>query len=188
MQSDRLAELVERLGLLLRGVLRERASVHGLQPVHVQVLDYLARCNRYSNTPAALTSYLQATKGTVSQSLQRLVERGLVSKLTDTADRRVVRLRLTPRGRRMLADCSATAAVADAARSLAPGRVTAAAGVLQDLLRALQQANGLASFGQCRTCRHLQTPSPGRFRCGLTGESLRAADTALICHEHAAPD
>lgn len=69
MAVDRLYALLERIGNLLRAEERAAGLRHGPQPVHLQALRYVQSCNRYSNTPAALTEYLGLTKGTVSQTL-----------------------------------------------------------------------------------------------------------------------
>ncbi|MFN2812475.1 MarR family winged helix-turn-helix transcriptional regulator, partial [Escherichia coli] len=68
----------------------------------LSALHYLARCNRYSDTPLGVTEYLGLTKGTVSQSLKVLEGRGLISKLPDARDRRSVHLRLTDAGRALI--------------------------------------------------------------------------------------
>ena len=97
-RAERAHELIERMANLLRA---EARRVDGqLQPVHLQALAYLARCNRYSDTAGALTEYLGLTKGTVSQTLNVLEREGLIAREEDPADRRRVRLRLTPAGRR----------------------------------------------------------------------------------------
>jgi MarR family transcriptional repressor of emrRAB len=56
---------------------------------------------------------------------------------------------------------------------------------LFDLLRALQVAHELRSFGVCRTCRFF-APEGDKFRCGLTKEPLEFEQTTKICREHAA--
>ncbi|MCI0482724.1 MAG: MarR family transcriptional regulator, partial [Candidatus Dadabacteria bacterium] len=65
--GGKIASLIERLGNLLRA--EERAAGAGLLPVHVRMLSYLSVCNRYSDTPAAVTEFAGATKGTSSQSI-----------------------------------------------------------------------------------------------------------------------
>src|SRR3982751_1145499 len=97
-----LLELVERLGNLMRSELRKSGSDESLQPVHLQALVYLSKANRYSNTPQALADYLGLTKGTVSQTLLLLDRRGLIERFEDDIDRRVVRLRLSSAGQRLL--------------------------------------------------------------------------------------
>jgi MarR family transcriptional regulator, negative regulator of the multidrug operon emrRAB len=47
----------------------------------------------------------------------------------------------------------------------------------------LQRANGSRTFGVCRSCRFFRRQRSG-FECGLTGEPLSAADSAMICREH----
>lgn len=186
MNPPRILELIERLGNLLRAGQRRAGQAAGLQPVHLQVLGYLARCNRFSNTPAALTAYLGTTKGTVSQTLAVLERNGLVERHADAADGRVVRFRLTRGGRAALRGLQTTPDWERALGTLSAAQRAAAESALDQLLRTLQQANGQRAFGVCRSCRHLQRQGRG-WRCGLNGEALDADDTARICHEHAYP-
>jgi len=148
MSEPNLIELVERLGGLLRAHSRRQGAVLGLQPVHLQVLDYLARCNRFSNTPAALTAYLQATKGTVSQSLKLLRQRGLVARRADADDRRVVRLALTVQGCRVQAQMAPVDALRVMLAGLPSADVAVTGRVLEGCLRALQRASGFNGFSQ----------------------------------------
>ena len=49
MKESKLKDLVERLGALLRAEQRGVGLDRQLQPVHQDVLHYLARCNRYTD-------------------------------------------------------------------------------------------------------------------------------------------
>ena len=165
--------------------MRQRGQQHGLQPVQVETLRYLARCNRYSDTPQAVASYLSSTKGTVSQTLKVLEREGLLTKTTDSDDRRVVRLRLTKKGRR-LARWFAVPDLLNEALSNDPRREEVLTEELEGLLTELQKAGGQRSFGVCRTCRFFQRERQG-FRCGLTLDTLSDSDSLLICREHEHP-
>lgn len=60
---------------------------------------YLSLCNRYSDTPAALSNYLGMTRGTASQTLALLRrKKALLKKNANTSNRRVVYLGLLPEG------------------------------------------------------------------------------------------
>lgn len=180
--AARLYDLLERLGNLVRVEDRAAAAAHGLQPVHVQALQFLARCNRYSDTPRALAEWLGATKGTTSQSVQRLLARRLVAARKDPADRRRVHLSLTERGAALHAQLVPPALLKELeAGAEAPADAEA---VLAALLVALQRARGGPAFGVCRTCRHFERAAGGAGVCGLTGEPLAPAETRLICREH----
>ncbi len=177
---------LERLCNLLRVEARALGAAHGLLPVQLEALHYLSQCNRYSDTVQSVTDYLGQTKGTVSQTLKVLEARGLVRKLRDAGDRRVVHLTVTPAGRRLVTRFVPARFIGEAL-GLLPGRdsdqlVQGLAG----LLRAAQQANRGRTFAACKTCRFNQT-GEGAFRCGLTGEALSEADVELICREHEYP-
>ena len=175
-------EYIERLSNLFRKEARQAAAVYGLQPVQLDALKYLGLCNRYSDTPLGVTDYLGMTKGTVSQSIKMLVDKNLVEKLPDKNDRRVVHLKLTIEGKRLL-------------KSLEPSQLlmkipadaidqTAVAEQLQQLLRTIQQENQLKTFGVCHSCHYNQKLDKGKHRCGLTEETLTKKDIQLICREH----
>ncbi|MGF1613532.1 MAG: MarR family winged helix-turn-helix transcriptional regulator [Gammaproteobacteria bacterium] len=184
MSARVLFELVERMGTLVRAELRKSAAALKLQPVHLQVLAYLARCNRYSNTPAAVTSYMGITKGSASQSLLVLERKQLLKKVPDSKDRRVVHVQLTERGHAVLSSTFPPVLWQQASAGLEEARLVFAAQTLQEILSNAQQRQRYQTFGQCFTCRHFIQEGVDKFRCGLTQEALSAAESQQICHEH----
>lgn len=180
-----LAVVLERLTNLLRAEQREAGAAAGLQPVHLASLAYLSRANRYSDTPAAVTDYLGATKGTVSQSLRLLERKGFIARRPDAEDKRVAHLELTASGKRALAAAWPSSRLDEALASLAPKRQERLEEDLLELLTALQRTQGGRSFGVCRTCRLFERTAEG-FRCGLTGEPLAPPETEKRCREHEA--
>lgn len=179
----RAALLLERLARLVR------AGDHagGLAPAQWEALRYLARANRFSRTPAALADYLGATRGTVSQTLIVLEDKGLVRKSESSRDRRSVELTLTPRGAALLEHD----ALKDLARAIDASREAGA--VAQGLEAVLHEAlllRGGRAFGVCRTCRHFRPGGRGDkaakpHHCTLLDEPLSDADASLVCFEHA---
>ena len=102
MKSNLIYDYVERLSELLRVDSRQAGAEHGLQPVQLEALHYLSICNRYSDTPMAVTEYLGQTKGTVSQTLKVLERKGLLSKQRDKNDKRISHLKVSSKGKRLL--------------------------------------------------------------------------------------
>src|SRR3954471_23796070 len=107
----------------MRTELRKSGPDESLQPVHLQALLYLARANRYSNTPQALAEYLGLTKGNVSQTLLLLDRPGVIEGFEDDIDRRVVRLRLSSAGEQFIAESQPTLAWQNATRNISPIRI-----------------------------------------------------------------
>ena len=175
------AELIERLGVVRRAARRAAAADAGLSLAQLDALRYLASCNRFSNTPAAVAEYLDATRGTTSQSLRALERKGLIAGRSDARDGRVRHLLPTPAGHDVL-EATRTDEIERAVLGLG-GRSTDLALLLEETLRAAQRARGGRTFGRCGGCRHLRG-APGDHRCGLTGEPLADAETALFCVEH----
>ncbi|MCB9832068.1 MAG: winged helix-turn-helix transcriptional regulator [Planctomycetes bacterium] len=179
--SERLREVVERLGLLLRAEERRAAAELGIQPVQLQVLVYLDRCNRFSDHPAAVAEYLGATKGTISQSIQRLQEKGLIEANRDEVDRRRIHLTLTTAGKALV---KSAATVDRLGRALAGlGRRGNAKAILESLVDAVQSAQEQPAFGTCESCCYLDRKGR-RPTCTLFDETLNKSDLGRICREH----
>ncbi len=177
-------QLLERLASLLRSESRNLLFEYGLQPVHFEALHYLSICNRYSDTPMAVTEYLGQTKGSVSQTLKVLEKKGLLVKAADVADKRVTRMAITKKGRRLVDKVLPSPAFQMAGGELTVSELSKINASLKILLTTMQRANGYKSFGQCAGCHHNIKRSPDDFLCGLTEELLSIADTQLICREH----
>jgi DNA-binding MarR family transcriptional regulator len=173
--------LVERLGNLMRTELRRTGSDEALQPVHLQSLIYLSKANRYSNTPQALAEYLGLTKGTVSQTLLLLDRRGLIERFEDDIDRRVVRLRLSSAGERLLYESQPALAWQNATRNISPNRIRNATSALREALATLQEDNEGTVFGVCGSCSWCQKLSQRIYRCGRMGDRLSGPETRKLC-------
>lgn len=188
MDKQKLFDLVKRVGALLRAEERKAAAALNLHPTHLQVLCYLAQCNRYSNTPMAVSDYLGTTKGTTSQSLLILQQHGYLQKESDSKDRRVVHLALTSKGQALARNIAVISNKEAIFRGLKVSDLQTTQHVVEQLLRNLQKINRHRTFGKCHTCRHLRVTDGKRFfRCGLTQELLRSEETLKICQDHAFP-
>lgn len=172
---------LERIGNLLR--VEARKAHPTLQPVQLEMLHYLSLCNRFSNTPAALTEYLGLTKGTVSQSLSVLEKKGYLTKTGDDKDQRVIRLHLTAKGNELLQSAIPPALLTHALANLSTGQNEQLVESLQQLLTSMQGVNHFKPFGVCKTCQHMQRKEQGYF-CQLTQLPLTQAETEKICREH----
>lgn len=174
------AQLIDRLDRLVRSGEAE----HGLNPAQWEALRYLSRANRFSRTPAALADYFGSTRGTVSQSLISLEEKGYVARTQSMRDKRSIDLELTARGRTTLTADPLTHLAADIAATRS-NDLEALVMLLRETLSHAIARNGGKPFGVCRMCRHFQkTPSAESYaRCALLDEPLSKEDAQAICTE-----
>ena len=184
MKTIQIYNFIERLSNLLRTDARRGGAEFSLLPIQVEVLHYLSICNKYSDTPMAVTTYLGQTKGTVSQTLKILSGKELLTKKIDSKDKRVIHLKLSSSAKALLKASIPTPLFVRASKLMneqSHKRITAA---LNELLQAIQQANGMKTFGVCSSCRHNQKGVNKNYICGLTKDTLSTKDIQLICIEH----
>lgn len=180
-------EIVTRLERLAR-LLRQAGHAEGLVPAQWEVLRYLGRANRLSRSPGALARYLGSTKGTVSQSLQTLVKKGLIARQTKSDDERHVQLALTTDGHTVLTLDPLRAIAADVEVMASKTKRRFGRG-LADLLSAEIDRQKASRFGTCNGCRHLQGGTRANQPvCGMDGVSLKPAETTLLCIVHEAAE
>lgn len=184
MKPNLMYERMERIANLMRSSVRKSGLKRGLQPVQMEALHYLSRCNQYSNTPMAVAEFLGLTKGTVSQTLAVLEGDGLVTKTADVRDRRVVHLKLTPEGLAALSSAIPPVSLSSALENLSRAEREAVDAALNTLWESLQKVNGVKTFGVCATCRYHKDSGNGQVACDLTQEALMAAEHDKICREH----
>jgi len=183
MQDTSTFRLIERISNLLRSEERKKFAAIGLQPVHVQVLDYLSTCNRFSDTPAAVAEYLGLTKGTISQSIQVLERKSYVEKSQDTQDGRVVHLALSAAGKQLLDEIKPLDIFAQAQHAISTQGFSTLEAALNSILAELQKANNARSFGVCQSCINF-IEVENHYLCNLTQLPLSQTDAKKICREH----
>ncbi len=178
--QDDIPVLLERLSRILQN----EAHAGGLKPTQWEALRYLARANRFSRSPTAVTAYLGVTKGTVSQTLNALERKGLIRKQADPGDRRNVTIEVTCAGRNVLARDPVEAILTSAARLSAAERRALSAALEKLLTEALRRRGG-RTFGVCRSCRFFQMRAKGGapHRCALLEVPLSGEDSERICVE-----
>jgi DNA-binding MarR family transcriptional regulator len=127
---------VTRLARHLDRARRQAFATHGLESWEFDVLSALRRAGEpYELSPGRLLRETLVTSGTMTNRIDRLAARGLVSRAPDPGDRRGVRVRLTDAGRARV-DAALSALLINE-RALLTGLGDADRHRLGDLLRAL---------------------------------------------------
>lgn len=94
---SRVSRLARHLDLTRRSAFAE----HGVEAWEFDVLSALRRAGEpYELTPGRLITETLVSSGTMTNRIDRMVAHGLVVRAADASDRRVVKVRLTPEGKR----------------------------------------------------------------------------------------
>jgi DNA-binding MarR family transcriptional regulator len=186
-EKTEVADIIQPLERLTR-LMRAGEHENGLNPAQWEALRYLARANRFSNSPGALTRFLGSTKGTVSQTLKSLESKGMIVKSRRVNEKRSVCLELTANASDALNTDpmkAFTKSVDDlngkTKRRLAKG--------LREFLEIELTRQKQPSFGTCYSCRYFREKGRdegkgGPHACMLFEVGLTGRDTTLICVEH----
>lgn len=130
---------VARLAWQVDRARRTAFAVHGLESFGFDVLSTLRRAGPpHELSPSQLAEATLVTSGTMTNRLDRLEMRGLVSRMPDPTDRRGMRVRLTSTGLSRVDD--ALTDLLDRERLLLEGLSERQRGTLADLLRRVASA------------------------------------------------
>jgi len=166
---------IECLVAAHKSLIRKFAAAENLQLVHIEILQYLSICNKYSDTTQALSDYLGQTKGSISQSLKFLEETKLIIRMQDKVDKRIFHLYLTAGGNSLVTKLSEQMSLRVQEKTNTE---------LRNLLSSLQEKTNHRTFGICKTCKFNKNQTKSGSTCGLTSENLTISDTEKICKEY----
>lgn len=170
-------ERLSRLG-------RAASGSHQLNAAQWEALRYVGRANRISNSPMALSQYLGATKGTISQTVMALVKKGVMSKTSRSGNARSVDLHLTAQGIQLL-NADPLAHVEKSIANLGDKTSKRLARGVAVLLETERIRQNQPSFGTCSTCQHFRQLDQVPY-CRFVKQHLDKAETRRICVAHVA--
>ena len=101
--EPRVSYVVARLERALRREISERIQPSGLTVPQYTTLSVLRSRSGLSNAQLARRSYI--TPQTMSEVIVALEEKGLVERAPDPGHRRILRIKVTPKGRRVMTRC-----------------------------------------------------------------------------------
>lgn len=174
-------DLARQLILRLARLESEGGWSEGLNPAQRMALEYLARANQFSRQPSHVAEFMGSTRGTISQTLKALREKGLVAETRSQIDRRSLSYELTAKGEQAVASASS---LGIALNTLPEKESHQLARTLQRTLESALDANGQKQFGICRKCHHHVPQRNGGF-CKLLNLPITPSETERMCVEYA---
>jgi DNA-binding MarR family transcriptional regulator len=175
MPARKTAELLVQAGRLIQA----EGYDGELSPAQWMALRYFARANPFSRTPSAFAEFQATTRGTASETIKALEADGYLVRQRSKADGRSVSLRLTSKGRRMLARDPFEVLVRAIEKLDAKVR-GAMHHALHQVLTTVAASGTHRRFGVCQDCAFLGE-SRSVLECQLFGIPIPLNDTSLLC-------
>jgi len=152
----------------------------GLTQAQWIALRFFSRTNRFSRTVSGFADFHATTRGTASQTVKSLVEKGYLERRPSERDGRSTQFDLTLLARRKLVE-DPLEDVVRAIETLTETQQSKTVAGLRTVLGELEKARTGEAIGVCRLCGHLQMDDGSGYRCRLMGESLQSGELEELC-------
>ncbi len=179
--ATRIAEAILHLARLAQA----EGHTSGLTSAQWAALRYFARANSSSRTLLAFADYHATTRGTASQTVKKLVEKGYLTRKPSHSDGRSSRIDLTAIGR-ALCESAPIHELVQVIAKLRPRQQSDLSAVLDHVTERLVEDRNRRHFGTCSKCRHMREVADlgsGElsYVCGKTGLPLSGSEISQLC-------
>lgn len=163
-------------------------NVLGLTSAQWSALRYFNRASRFSRTLSAFADYHVTSRGSASQTIKGLLEKGLIARSVRQQDKRSSRIDLTERGLDACAQDPFDELVR-AIATLSDEKQNALTVMLEDVLVDVGPNGARQTLGTCSNCEFLkeglenQSASPTYF-CTRAGAELLPSELHDICMKY----
>lgn len=174
---------LERLSQVFRILLWEKAKVHSLSPIQIQLLIFIHHHTADKTTISYLAQEFNFTKPTISDAIKVLEQKKLIKKLADAKDTRSFSIQLTAAGKKIVTE---TEHYTQPLTSLISKINGADKEVLwhhvSTLILQLNKLEVLSVQRTCFNCRHYTMKNKTHF-CNLLQQKLETHDIRIDCGE-----
>lgn len=182
--ESKIAVSLERVAEAFRVLLWNEAKGHGLTPIQMQLLIFLAFHPEKQRKVSYLAQEFNLTKATISDAVKILLQKGLVMKADDLSDSRSYSLYLTPKGEEL---AHTTSHFADSLQAplekLTVKQKEVFYEALLTLIHTLTKSGIITHQRMCYTCRFYAKSKDGAY-CNLLQKPLPVEALRVDCPEH----
>ncbi len=175
---------LERLAEVLKSQLWDQGKAHGLSPIQIQILLFVANHETELCNVSQLAREFQVTKPTISDAVRVLVQKSLLAREHGQADARRYNLRLTPDGTTLATDLKQYATpVLEALGHLSSGEQTSLYATLTKLIFQLHRKGVIQIQRTCFACRFYHGNRQDEHYCQFLKTPLSKDTLRLDCPE-----
>lgn len=193
--SNETIKAAERIAMRLRLLARlgfAKSKTASMTNAQWAALTFFRNSNRFSRTLQSFAAFHSATVGSTSQTIDRLVKKQLLVRVTDKIDGRRARFDLTDEARE-LAKTGPLEDLIGALSSISAAKRAELEAALQEVLLGVLNTMDTAILGRCQDCRfrkeHYSVDKIGTsYFCTKFSDVLTECDTELECVHYAPCD
>lgn len=174
---------LERLSQVFRILLWEKAKIHSLSPVQIQLLIFIQHHSADKTTVSYLSREFNVTKPTISDAIKILEKKKLIQKVADKADTRSYMINLTAAGKKIVLETeNFTNPLTEIISKITSTDKKVLWANITTLIIKLNKLEVISVQRTCFNCKHYFIKNKGSF-CNLLGIKLLAKDIRIDCGE-----
>lgn len=182
--STKIIAGLERLSEVYKTLLWEKAKEHGISPIQIQILLFVAEHKNELANVSYLAKELLVTKPTISDAVRVLLKKDLLEKDFSPTDSRRYNLLLSTAGQHLVQDLvTYNKSIATALQSLDTSQQKTLFESLSTLIYQLHQQNVIQVQRSCFNCKHYAGDKAQQHFCNLLQQPLLGQDLRLDCPE-----
>lgn len=174
---------LERLSLVFKTLLWEKAKVYNLSPIQIQILIFIDNHSTEKSTVSYLAKEFNVTKPTISDAIRVLENKLLISKTGQGSDNRSYYISLSPEGKAIVLDCNKyTLPITNYISQIDPLEKEIIWKNIFNLIHQLVKTDVITVQRCCTSCINYSYDGHSHF-CKLLQLELKTKDLRIDCGE-----
>lgn len=187
--EDKVLNGLERLSEALKALLWEKAKLHGISPIQIQILLFVADHPIDLCNVSHLAKEFNVTKATISDAVRVLLKKGHLEKDYSPTDNRRYNLLVTSPGQELVQQLSEyAAAVTEDLSSFKEQELSTLFDTVSKLIYRLNQRGIIQVQRTCYNCRYYRGNKKNNHYCNFLETPLKARDIRIDCPEFEAAE
>ena len=175
---------LERLSEVLKTLLWEKAKIHGISPIQIQILLFVSNHHLEICNVSYLAKEFSVTKATISDAVRVLLKKQFLEKDYSPLDNRRYNLSITSQGSIIVNDLSEYALpLSDEITTFNKQELTGIYDTITKLIFQLNQKGIIQVQRTCFKCQHYKGDRKSEHFCKLLNQELKSHDIRLDCGE-----
>ena len=175
---------LERIAEVFKTLLWEKAKLHGISPIQIQILLFVSDHNVKLCNVSHLAKEFNVTKPTISDAVRVLLNKGLLDKDFSPSDNRRYNLLLSSKGEQLTADLyDYSSPVSKEIQNISREELHSLFGVISKLIYQLNQKGIIQVQRTCFGCQFYDGNKLDTHHCNLLGKELMSKEIRLDCSD-----
>ena len=174
---------LERLSDVFKSLLWEKAKVHGISPIQIQLLIFVNKHHSELCNITHLSKEFNLTKPTVSDAVKVLHNKGYLEKDFSSADSRSYTLFATPKGKKLIESLNDYAFPFEhILNGMDTAQLASLYSAITELISKLNEHGIIQVQRTCFACRFYEQ-NKGKHYCNFLKKPLKSTELRLDCPE-----